>query len=242
MAYRGTKRPQNRCKACGYTWYPRGKSLSAKCPRCGSEETRIVGAGLFGGLIALGVIALVFGHANTDHSPAQTAASFTAATSNVVAVSSPDSAVEPADASSTVIAAGASIGDGASAAVSDTRVAPAGADVPTQEASSSFPVTPDAPVSNSQTIGGRRTYQTSFDCTRAVMSDEVAVCGDPGLAAMDVELAAYYSNYLSRSVDPQILIQSQRAWLQERTACGADLDCLRRGYGARIGQMRDMQP
>ncbi|WP_258011637.1 lysozyme inhibitor LprI family protein, partial [Burkholderia thailandensis] len=163
-------------------------------------------------------------------------------TSNVVAVSSPDSAVEPADASSTVIAAGASIGDGASAAVSDTRVAPAGADVPTQEASSSFPVTPDAPVSNSQTIGGRRTYQTSFDCTRAVMSDEVAVCGDPGLAAMDVELAAYYSNYLSRSVDPQILIQSQRAWLQERTACGADLDCLRRGYGARIGQMRDMQP
>ncbi|PHH36472.1 hypothetical protein CRX59_06955 [Burkholderia thailandensis] len=46
----------------------------------------------------------------------------------------------------------------------------------------------------------------------------------------------------SLTVDPQILIQSQRAWLQERTACGADLDCLRRGYGARIGQMRDMQP
>lgn len=34
-----TKRPQNICKNCGYSWYPRGKSISAKCPRCGSTNT-----------------------------------------------------------------------------------------------------------------------------------------------------------------------------------------------------------
>jgi hypothetical protein len=36
---RGTKRPQNFCKKCGYSWYPRGKSLSPKCPHCGSTHT-----------------------------------------------------------------------------------------------------------------------------------------------------------------------------------------------------------
>lgn len=34
-----TKRPLNRCRQCGYTWYPRGKSVSARCPRCGSAKT-----------------------------------------------------------------------------------------------------------------------------------------------------------------------------------------------------------
>jgi predicted RNA-binding Zn-ribbon protein involved in translation (DUF1610 family) len=35
---RWTKRPENRCASCGYSWYPRGKSRSAECPRCGSPE------------------------------------------------------------------------------------------------------------------------------------------------------------------------------------------------------------
>jgi len=32
-----TKRPLNKCKACGYTWHPRGKDVSHKCPKCKSE-------------------------------------------------------------------------------------------------------------------------------------------------------------------------------------------------------------
>lgn len=39
-----TKRPQNKCKSCSYTWYPRGKSLSLKCPSCGSSQVTIVGS------------------------------------------------------------------------------------------------------------------------------------------------------------------------------------------------------
>lgn len=30
-----TKRPQNNCRSCGYTWYPRGKDLAIRCPKCG---------------------------------------------------------------------------------------------------------------------------------------------------------------------------------------------------------------
>ena len=55
-----TKRPQNHCKTCGYTWYPRGKSISHKCPRCGSEDTglfpsisTIVGTGLLAGVLII---------------------------------------------------------------------------------------------------------------------------------------------------------------------------------------------
>jgi hypothetical protein len=36
-----TKRPKNKCKDCGYTWYPRGKNLSRSCPECGSRNTTI---------------------------------------------------------------------------------------------------------------------------------------------------------------------------------------------------------
>jgi hypothetical protein len=35
---RPTKRPSNRCRACNYTWFPRGKSVSLRCPRCGKSN------------------------------------------------------------------------------------------------------------------------------------------------------------------------------------------------------------
>lgn len=46
-----TKRPQNKCKSCGYTWYPRGKSISNKCPNCGGSQISKVGS--WGGLLVL---------------------------------------------------------------------------------------------------------------------------------------------------------------------------------------------
>lgn len=33
-----TKRPLNKCNNCNYTWYPRGRNLSRKCPRCHSRN------------------------------------------------------------------------------------------------------------------------------------------------------------------------------------------------------------
>lgn len=53
-----TKRSQNKCKKCGYTWYPRGKSISLKCPGCGSSEVGFAGGGL--GVLAAIVLAAVF--------------------------------------------------------------------------------------------------------------------------------------------------------------------------------------
>lgn len=47
VGYRGTKRPQNVCKDCGYTWFPRGSNLSRRCPGCGSGRIRVSYAGCF---------------------------------------------------------------------------------------------------------------------------------------------------------------------------------------------------
>jgi len=65
-----TKRPQNRCKSCGYTWHPRGKSLSNKCPNCGGTQISTVGS--WGGLAAL----LFIGYAifGSNDKPADTTA------------------------------------------------------------------------------------------------------------------------------------------------------------------------
>ena len=55
-----TKRPQNRCNACGHTWYPRGKNKSHKCPKCGDSKVRIAGAASGAGAL---IIAAMVGYA-----------------------------------------------------------------------------------------------------------------------------------------------------------------------------------
>jgi uncharacterized OB-fold protein len=60
-----TKRPQNKCKSCGYTWYPRGKSISIKCPNCGGGKISTVGS--WGGVVVVGF--LVYGFFGNHQEP-----------------------------------------------------------------------------------------------------------------------------------------------------------------------------
>jgi uncharacterized protein len=84
----------------------------------------------------------------------------------------------------------------------------------------------------------RATYATSFDCTKATHEDEVAICGDPGLAAMDVELGELYQSAMKTVSDPAALSKSEAGWVIARNMCDSDLTCLRRAYGERIGQFK----
>ncbi|MDR6924804.1 cell envelope integrity protein TolA [Pseudomonas sp. BE134] len=56
-----TKRPQNKCEDCFYTWYPRGKQRSLKCPNCGERNISIVvfTPELIAGIVVV-LIAVVF--------------------------------------------------------------------------------------------------------------------------------------------------------------------------------------
>ncbi len=47
-----TKRPQNQCNDCAYSWFPKGKSLSNRCPNCSSQNVMIA-PGCIGSLFNL---------------------------------------------------------------------------------------------------------------------------------------------------------------------------------------------
>ncbi len=82
------------------------------------------------------------------------------------------------------------------------------------------------------------TYQTSFDCSAPTSPDEQAICHDPGLAAMDRELAAQYAAAVKRVADPAKLQVDENGWGASRRDCAGDLNCLRHAYGVRIDQLQ----
>ncbi|RBB38205.1 hypothetical protein DPV79_19215 [Burkholderia reimsis] len=84
--------------------------------------------------------------------------------------------------------------------------------------------------------GRSQTFVTSFDCRRATHDDEIAICGDAGLAAMDRRLSQLYVASMRTISDPQALKRSESDWVLARRMCDKDVDCLRRLYGERIGQ------
>lgn|SRR5450830_246484 len=43
-----TKRIENKCMDCEYTWFPRGKDLSIKCPNCGNRNIGFSSTGRYG--------------------------------------------------------------------------------------------------------------------------------------------------------------------------------------------------
>lgn len=95
-----TVHPQNRCEACGYTWYPRGKDLSSVCPRCKSGKVGRSGSGVLGGLGVIAVLLYFIFHGNTSSRIAE----------GVVPQPLASSATEPADAfDSTAVASVASM-------------------------------------------------------------------------------------------------------------------------------------
>ena len=53
MSIRWTKRPQNFCASCGYSWYPKGSNRAAKCPRCGSARVELAFEGCLRALLYL---------------------------------------------------------------------------------------------------------------------------------------------------------------------------------------------
>jgi len=52
-----TYRPQNMCWSCWYTWYPRGKDYSLRCPNCGSSRT---GPDITLFIVLLGLVGIYF--------------------------------------------------------------------------------------------------------------------------------------------------------------------------------------
>lgn len=76
----------------------------------------------------------------------------------------------------------------------------------------------------------------SFDCSKARAPDEIAICANPDLSALDSEMGGLWFAY---SQIPFLMGMSgnrqdeARAFLQTRAACGADVACLKTAYQQR---------
>jgi uncharacterized protein len=80
----------------------------------------------------------------------------------------------------------------------------------------------------------------SFDCTKARLADERAVCASRELSEMDVEMAVRFETLtgLVAMGTRGDMGDEQRAFLAARRRCKADTNCLTRAYRARIAVLK----
>lgn len=81
-----------------------------------------------------------------------------------------------------------------------------------------------------------RTPVPSFDCGKAGNATEDAICSDVALARLDRDMAGAYRASQRYAEDPEKTrtLDSQRAWLGTRNACGGDIACLTGAYRSRL--------
>ena len=79
----------------------------------------------------------------------------------------------------------------------------------------------------------------SFNCRRAGTPDEVAICRNSGLSALDERMAGMYNRLRARlhGHGREALIDDQSAWLQSRHGCVSDAGCIEDAYRRRIREL-----
>ena len=79
----------------------------------------------------------------------------------------------------------------------------------------------------------------SFNCRRASTPDEVEICRNSGLSALDERMAGMYKRLRGRLLahGREALMDDQAAWLQSRHACGSDAGCIEDSYRRRIREL-----
>jgi uncharacterized protein len=88
----------------------------------------------------------------------------------------------------------------------------------------------------------RSAEAASFDCRAAgLAADEAAICQNIALNDMDVRMVTTFE--LLREILPMgsrgELESAQVTWLEQRRACGANLDCLAAAYASRMAELRN---
>lgn len=79
-----------------------------------------------------------------------------------------------------------------------------------------------------------------LDCARASNATEKTICGNYGLGQQEARMATLYqwaTSFVPMGQRGDIQ-DAQRAFLNERNACGTNVACLRRAYDGRINQLQ----
>lgn len=81
----------------------------------------------------------------------------------------------------------------------------------------------------------------SFNCANAKTKSEIAVCADPGLAALDRNMAAQYSRSIAAATPQQAMLlrQTRDRFLAYRDRC-PNRTCIGEAYDGRMREIRDI--
>lgn len=108
---------------------------------------------------------------------------------------------------------------------------------------SELPPPPDRPsaATSPPSVAERPPVSPSFDCRNARTRGEVAVCGDPRLAALDRQMAAQYVRAVSAGSLAQraLLSRTRDAFLRHRDSCPNEA-CIAETYRGRMREIADI--
>lgn len=130
--------------------------------------------------------------------------------------------------------------DSVAIAAAPTTPVPAAVLPPAQE-----PPTPAGAIASAEVAKSPVNTGPAFDCGKAATNVEKLICATPALGQSDMELASFYKKNLIASaasdgaVNPNMLKQSQRAFLAVRNQC-ATVDCLSEAYRKRYEDLAQM--
>ena len=81
-----------------------------------------------------------------------------------------------------------------------------------------------------------------IDCSKASTRNERTICADPFLLQTDARLDTLYdiSTRMVAMGTRGDLVDSQRAWIREREACGTDKNCMRAAYAKRAAVFEEI--
>ncbi len=91
------------------------------------------------------------------------------------------------------------------------------------------------------TLAAGSACAAGFDCNRARLPDEKAICASRQLSELDVEMSVRYQMLtgLVAMGTRGNMQDAQETWLKSRQACGRDHACLLAAYRSRIGTLKD---
>lgn len=77
----------------------------------------------------------------------------------------------------------------------------------------------------------------SFNCAHAILAAEEAICGNSNLSRLDEQTAGMYFIIVGSGAPAATISMvkaSQRKFIEQRNACGANIDCLVDAYTSQI--------
>jgi uncharacterized protein len=82
-------------------------------------------------------------------------------------------------------------------------------------------------------------YAQSFNCQRARAADEIMICQDRRLSALDEQMSGRYGQIRNGLPGPErhALEAAQADWLRKRQQCGGDGACIAAAYRERIREL-----